>query len=128
MKKGFTLIELLAVIVILGILATLSTVSVFRVIESQKKALLEEQVASLEDTAVTYIISSKKYLSSCGESLDLQNPNCYVKVSIKDLVDNNLFENKNNICDENGYVIVYKVKKNNNVSLKGQVSDKACHY
>lgn len=130
MKKGFTLVELLAVITILGILATVSSVAVFRVIETQKQALLENQIKSLEDTAVSYVIAKKMYLGTC-ESVEQATSSCYVEISVNDLVNSGYFENKNGLCSLNGTVRVYKVivgKNNKSTTLVGKLSDNACHY
>ena len=76
-NSGFTLVELLGVIVIIGILATVAGLAVFQIIHNQQEKLLEDQIATLKDTAVTYVLSKETYLESCGNALDTNNPDCY---------------------------------------------------
>ena len=131
MKKGFTLVELLAVIAILGILLTVSGTAVFAVLNSSKEKLLAEQIKGLEDAAISYAISDGKYLENCQADFDPANPSdedCYMKVSIKELVDIQFFENKNDLCDINSNVIVYQVKSGNTSELKGYVQEGICMY
>ena len=73
-NSGFTLVELLGVIVIIGILATVAGLAVFQIIHNQQEKLLEDQIATLKDTAVTYVLSKETYLESCGNALDTNNP------------------------------------------------------
>ena len=131
MKKGFTLVELLAVIAILGILLTVSGTAVFAVLNSSQEKLLAEQIKGLEDAAISYAISDGKYLENCPADFDPANPSdedCYMKVSIKELVDIQFFENKNDLCDINSNVIVYQVKSGNTSELKGYVQEGICMY
>ena len=51
-----------------------------------------------------------------------------MKVSIKELVDIQFFENKNDLCDINSNVIVYQVKSGNTSELKGYVQEGICMY
>lgn len=133
-KKGFTLIELMAVVVILSIIMTIGGIAVFNVIASQQQALLEEQIKSLKDTAITYAISEKYILENCGNESDidpnkLTNSKCFRKITVKNLVDRNFFDNKNNLCNLNGNIIIYKVSTFGTTSeIKAYVPDGVCTY
>ena len=127
-NSGFTLVELLGVIVIIGILATVAGLAVFQIIHNQQEKLLEDQIATLKDTAVTYVLSKETYLESCGNALDTNNPDCYVNVSINDLIEEGFFENRGDICDTNKFVIVYKRTEGLITELESYVEDGVCSY
>ena len=127
-NSGFTLVELLGVIVIIGILATVAGLAVFQIIHNQQEKLLEDQIATLKDTAVTYVLSKETYLESCGNALDTNNPDCYVNVSINDLIEEGFFENRGDICDTNKSVIVYKKTEGLITELESYVEDGVCSY
>lgn len=127
-NSGFTLVELLGVIVIIGILATVAGLAVFQIIHNQQEKLLEDQIATLKDTAVSYVLSKETYLESCGNALDTNNPDCYVNVSINDLIEEGFFENRGDICDTNKSVIVYKKTEGLITELESYVEDGVCSY
>lgn len=127
-NSGFTLVELLGVIEIIGILATVAGLAVFQIIHNQQEKLLEDQIATLKDTAVTYVLSKETYLESCGNALDTNNPDCYVNVSINDLIEEGFFENRGDICDTNKSVIVYKRTEGLITELESYVEDGVCSY
>lgn len=127
-NSGFTLVELLGVIVIIGILATVAGLAVFQIIHNQQEKLLEDQIATLKDTAVTYVLSKETYLESCGNALDTNNLDCYVNVSINDLIEEGFFENRGDICDTNKSVIVYKRTEGLITELESYVEDGVCSY
>ena len=127
-NSGFTLVELLGVIVIIGILATVAGLAVFQIIHNQQEKLLEDQIATLKDTAVSYVLSKETYLESCGNALDTNNPDCYVNVSIHDLIEEGFFENRGDICDTNKSVIVYKRTEGLITELESYVEDGVCSY
>lgn len=133
MKKGFTLIELLGVIVILSVLATVSTILVLKIVNDQKTKVLNEEIKNVKDSAMTYVIDKKISLESCSSSFDPKASSfsttdamCFTKVLISDLVKNNFFENKNKVCNENGYIIVYKIGSGLTTELNSYMADGVC--
>lgn len=121
-RKGFTLVELLAVIVILGTIATIASISVFNVIESQKQELLKEQISNLKDSAMSYYVKSKSYLTICtisssdetgalDDMLRASTLSCGIAVKVEKLVNDGFFDNKNHVCDENKKVLIYRASQ-----------------
>ncbi len=137
-KKGFTLVEILAVIVILAILMTVAGTSVFGIIHESQQQLLDEQVKNLGDTAITYMESKKYYFDKCPVTFDPKNPNvslknhCYREVSVLELVESGLFENKKDLCDTTKSILVYKKQIANTsggyVEFASFVPEDTCRY
>ena len=64
-NKGFTLVELMAVIAILAILLIGGSLAVTSVIQRQKQKLKEDQIKTIEDAAITYVLNKKFYVPVC---------------------------------------------------------------
>lgn len=127
-KKGFTLTELIAVIAILGILMTVAGVAVFNVIHSSQEELLEEQITGLADTAITYVLAEKFYLENCPSTFNPESPatdSCYTLITVADLVQSGFFDNKNDLCDLNKEILVYRDAIG---ELKSYVPENTCSY
>ena len=132
-NKGFTLIEILAVIAIIAILATFAGVSVMNAINSSREELLQDQIKSVKDTAITYILNQSYSLRPCSTSFDETNPstteaNCYRKITISNLINSGLFENRNDLCDPNGSVLVYRKNYGTYSELASYMTDDVCAY
>lgn len=129
------MVELLAVILILAVLAIASGVAIFSVINDSRNKLLEEQKKGVLDSAVTYFVKSKRYMSSCtseGQENSVSSSctgtgalTCGCKLTISTLIADSLFENKNNICKESGEIIVYKYSGELKAKFK---TDNTCAY
>ncbi len=132
-KRGFTLVELIAVISLLGLLMVVAATSVSKTLTESKNNLLEEQVKSLKDTAITYVTNKKYYFKACSDTFNPENitakdKNCYRIVSISELVTSGLFENKNNICKEDKDIIVYRKTSGSYDSLETYLESDTCEY
>ena len=132
-KRGFTLVELIAVISLLGLLMVTAATSVSKTLTESKNSLLEEQVKSLKDTAITYVTNKKYYFKVCPdtfnpEKITAKDKNCYRKVSISELVAEGLFENKNNICKTKKDIIVYRKTSGSYDSLETYLESGTCEY
>jgi len=135
-KLGFTLVELLTVISILGILMTVGSVSVFSILNRMQEELLEEQIKSLGDTAVTYVESQKKYIEKCPSDFDPKNwesatasqKKCFKKVTVSTLIDEGMFENKKDLCEIDKNIIVYRKDFGNYTELHSYIEEDTCSY
>lgn len=57
-KKAFTLVELLAVIIILGIIALIAVPTVFKIIDSSKDELYNDQIVQIENAAKRWTVEN----------------------------------------------------------------------
>ena len=132
-KRGFTLVELIAVISILGLLMTLAATSIAKTLNESKENLLQEQIKSLKDTAITYVSNKKYYFKVCPDTFNparttSKDKNCYVKLTVSELIQSGLFENKNNICKEDKKIVVYRKQDGSYDSLETYLEDDTCAY
>ncbi len=132
-KKGFTLVEILAAVVILALLAIFCTVSVSSVLNNSREELLQDQIKSLGDAAITYVTDKNYYLKACSTSFNPESPtdtdkNCYKTIAVDDLVKEGFFENKNDICDVNKKVMVYKKNYTTYTEYASYVDEDICSY
>ena len=84
-NKGFTLIELLAVIVILSLLATIAVPSAINISNNIKKNMYCEKVDLL-------LTDAKRW---GNEHLSELSTDCYIEVTIKDLVEQGITNREN---------------------------------
>lgn len=134
-KNGFTLIEMIAVISIMAVLLAFSGIAVFGVIDTSQDELLEDQIAALSDTAITYVTSIKKKLSTCSNTFDPASPttnasdaSCYIAVKVSTIINNGYFKNHNSLCNPDKDVIVYRKNYGGYTEIKGYVPDNTCSY
>ncbi len=133
-KQGFTLVEILAVVVILAMLMMVGGISVFNVIDESKKKLLEEQIKGLGDTAITYV--QKKHFTTCPLEFDAKNPiasqknKCYREILVSKLIEEGVFENKNDLCKDivNKPIIVYRYNAGSYSELRSYIPEGTCSY
>lgn len=138
-RKGFTLIELLAVIVILGIILTFAVPSITNIYKESKlktEGMFLNELSKSIDSYVTLNsdkIAFTKMSDTVVKEEKGQNLSVTVyegKISIKDLIDDQIIEekdyinpgNKNATCEkttkivevyrDSDYVYCYKVNKN----------------
>lgn len=122
----------MAVIVILAILMTVGGFSVFHVIDESKKKLLEEQVKVLSDTAITFV--QKSYFDVCPSTFNPKNPTtslknkCYREVSVKQLVEAEMFENKNDLCKLDQRIVIYRYNAGGYSELRSFIPEGTCEY
>lgn len=136
-RKGFTLIELLAVIVILGIILTFAVPSITNIYKESKlktEGMFLNELSKSIDSYVT-LNSDKIAFNEKRPLLKQKNQSSSVtvykgEISIKDLIDDQIIEekdyinpgNKDATCDKDNkivevyrdsdYVYCYKVNKN----------------
>ncbi len=135
-RNGFTLIEVLSVVALLGILALVAGSSIFSVMENERNKLLEEQIANLGDSALSFAIQKRYFFDVCPEGFDPKNPTtslknkCYREITVSQILESELFENKNDLCSDEdvGPIIVYKEKSGKSSVLKSYVPEEMCTY
>ena len=127
-RKGFTLIELLAVIVILGIILTFAVPSITNIYKESKLKTEGMFLNELSKSIDSYVTLNSDTKTENNQSLSVT---VYEgKISIKDLIDDQIIEekdyinpgNKDATCDKDNkivevyrdsdYVYCYKVNKN----------------
>lgn len=137
-RKGFTLIELLAVIVILGIILTFAVPSITNIYKESKlktEGMFLNELSKSIDSYVTLnsdkiAFNEKKTATKTENNQSLSVTVYEGKISIKDLIDDKIIEekdyinpgNKNATCEkttkivkvyrDSDYVYCYKVNKN----------------
>lgn len=133
MKKGFTLVELLAVLAILSIITIIGGVSVFGIIGNIRKQSLEDGLKNLQEASITYVQDKRLYLSSCTQDFDPQNPianplnnTCYKEITLKNILDEELFDVGDLKCHESKKIIVYRIQVDNYSELKSYLSENIC--
>ena len=139
-NKGFTLVELLAVIVVLAVVITLASRSVFRVLHNTKEQTSFEMRENAKDAALTYsfthmhlakcsvAFSKEMYEDNNVSHLDnVANASCIGRVTIKDLKEEGLFEDKHGYCKENDVIVIYRYTDHfGNSEYKAYASDTTC--
>lgn len=140
MKKknsGFTLTELLAVIVILAIIISLATGSVIAIMNKAKKNMAREVRGNLEETALSYALENKR-LEKCSIDFSKEiyedknitnlnlNTNCFVRVTVEELVTEGLFEDARGFCKKEDVIIVYRYDDGINSEYKTYTSEETC--
>lgn len=136
-RKGFTLIELLAVIVILGIILTFAVPNITNIYKDSKLKTEEMFLNELSKSIDSYVtlnsdkiaFNEKKTATKTENNQSLSVTVYEGKISIKDLIDDQIIEendyinpgNKNATCDKDNkivevyrdsdYVYCHKIKK-----------------
>ena len=109
-RKGFTIVEVMAVIAIIGLLLVGGGLAISSVISKQKDKIRQENIKTIEDAAITYILNKKYYVPVCKTSGGMVTIN---KDKVKEV--NTIIENNS----------TYKSKRNNFTNLNSDASLKA---
>ena len=122
-RKGFTLIELLAVIVILGIILTFAVPSITNIYKESKLKTEEMFLNELSKSIDSYVtlnsdkiaFNEKKTATKTENNQSLSVTVYEGKISIKDLIDDQIIEekdyinpgNKNATCENPSLTVLY---------------------
>lgn len=137
-RKGFTLVELLAVIVVLAVLMTIATPNVLKLLNGSKKNTTEIVLNNLRDATTAYakeqVYLKKLSLSACNfeiNSEDVAKANinkggCVKAYDISFLKNSDIFDDKDNSCDNSRQVYVYKYFNQSYTDIKVYVPNDVC--
>ncbi len=137
-KNGFTIVELLAVLVVLAIIITIASMAIFSAVNQSRKKMASEVRKNLQEVALMYVMENFR-LEKCSvqfseeiyENQDISdidgNANCLRQVTVKELKDSGLFEEKRDFCNDTDVAIVYRYNNGQNSEYKSYVSDNACN-
>ncbi len=128
-NKGFTLVELLIVVVIIGIIGFLASSNVIGFLNSGDEEALESIRAQLDDAALSYTLSEYYLLKCDSETYDdsSNKDECSKSISVKDLIDDGYFVNKDDRCNVNSGIVVYKEYETNQLIVyKGGTHSSIC--
>lgn len=133
-NKGFTLVELLAVIAVLVIIMLIASRSINGVSKKTQQKIRDEARANLKETALSYVLG-KKILPKCSpelsKTLDSGNTSvsdneCLIKITVKTLKDDKIFEDNRNMCKDNDLVIVYRYNDGNINEYRVALDNNVC--
>lgn len=127
-RNGFTLVELMAVIAILAILLVGGGLAITSVINRQKSSVNDQQIKSIEDAAVTYIINKKYFVPVCKTASGTMITIDKNKVDLVNstIEGNNTFKNKRNNFTNLNADTSLKEKLGGTSGIFGKVSDLNC--
>lgn len=137
-NSGFTLVELLAVVVILAVVITIASSAVFSIMNKSKKNMASEVRSNLAESALTYALENI-HLSLCSPEFSKEvyvnrnianlnsNTSCTKKVTVGELVDDGVFEDKKGFCNREDEVIIYRYNDGVNSEYKTFVSENICN-
>lgn len=137
-NSGFTLVELLAVIIILAIVITVASSAVFSIMNKSKANMAREVRYNLAESAIPYVLenshlsvcspkfSEEMYINKNTTNLDA-NTSCTKKVTVGELLDAGIFEDKRGFCSREDIVIVYRYNDGKNSEYKAYVSENICN-
>ena len=138
-KNGFTIVELLAVIVVLAIIITVASSSVISVVNNSRKKMASEVRNNLKESALTYSmdhlhlekcdpIFSEEMVNNNITNLNASsNATCIQKVTVEEVKNAGVFEDKRGFCDNSDVVIIYRYNSGEYSEYKAYVSDDACN-
>ena len=138
-KNGFTIIELLAVVVVLAIIITIASSSIISVVNNSRKKMASEVRNNLKETALTYSLDNIN-LEKCSTTFSEEmaknnvanlnqttNAKRIKKLTVKDLKNAGLFEDKRGFCKDTDVVVIYRYSTASYSEYRAYVSDDACN-